>query len=794
MPPPSSSSHAPSYSANNPPSNPGSSIMGSEDDQRFAELLRPIKDLTQNWEVPLSRYLEDYIEELSEVRINLGGGGVNFAEAALLLQGTVSVYSKKVDFLWQNVLKMLELLASRKALEEATGGPGGGGAGGPAAKRRRKGQHDVNDFVLISAEVSGSTNLKTDVAASEKVKDRKMTLNFISVTPRQLIEREGQEHARVRVNVYALGSRDLIGHKEDFRVNSQYLRSTAMIGEELSTERELEDQSVSLCEEDEAAFMETSLLHPMASPPPQANLEPIQEQEEDEIASVHPDLAAADDDFFDDAGEMPQLLGGGDAQPDATTTTTVQQHATVPDIFDAMRDSQDHAHRTDADDPMGEDGKRNPRKRRDKFQENLDEPKAPLTDKWEPVKPHEAAKVAAKPVKKGRSCKAPPNVDLKKNKEASTRRRNKKAAAGAEAEATDGGSKVVRVITPVEQYLIHEVVTHKYSNLAGRNHEVGSEFVEDAHQEAKERKDKNKDAQGTNNDQDAAAEVPSQDGGDADANNDQDGWEEFQGGVDNDDFGDALPDPHANDVQLFGAMLPSSGEGTSKDTAEASTSDTYEDLVMKRVAEFVQQSQEYIESTDLAKKVADWHEHIRPRLVSVEQRSKFDIREYGTDIIGHFPGETAANDAAEGGSSSSSSRKNRKTTLQFTELVAGKDREEICRYFLSSLMLANTYNIDLTSSEDTENSEIASCPSMDNIEMTLLSSKIHLIDLDHEAESDPAEDRRPVAAAASRGGKGGKNKSKKKPAAPQSPRKRKKAGSGPTAAAAATKNGDLPDS
>ena len=38
----------------------------------------------------------------------------------MLLQGTASVYSKKVEFLWQNVLKMLDLLASRKALE-ATG-------------------------------------------------------------------------------------------------------------------------------------------------------------------------------------------------------------------------------------------------------------------------------------------------------------------------------------------------------------------------------------------------------------------------------------------------------------------------------------------------------------------------------------------------------------------------------------------------------------------------------------------------------------------------------------------------
>ena len=61
------------------------------------------------------------MEVLSEITINIEGQNskeVNFTEAALLLQGTASVYSKKVEFLWQNVLKMLDLLASRKALLE----------------------------------------------------------------------------------------------------------------------------------------------------------------------------------------------------------------------------------------------------------------------------------------------------------------------------------------------------------------------------------------------------------------------------------------------------------------------------------------------------------------------------------------------------------------------------------------------------------------------------------------------------------------------------------------------------
>ena len=47
--------------------------------------------------------------------------------------------------------------------------------------------------------------------------------------------------------------------------------------------------------------------------------------------------------------------------------------------------------------------------------------------------------------------------------------------------------------------------------------------------------------------------------------------------------------------------------------------------------------QEYIESTDLAKKVSRWHESIGPRLERVERRAAFDVHEYGTSILSKFP-------------------------------------------------------------------------------------------------------------------------------------------------------------
>ena len=74
-----------------------------------------------------------------------------------------------------------------------------------------------------------------------------------------------KEVKSVRVNVFTREvrvTRDLIGHKEDFRVNAQYLMATATVGEELSTEQELGEQSVSLCEDETSIFLQTSLLQP----------------------------------------------------------------------------------------------------------------------------------------------------------------------------------------------------------------------------------------------------------------------------------------------------------------------------------------------------------------------------------------------------------------------------------------------------------------------------------------------------------------------------------------------------
>eukprot|EP01028_Stygiella_incarcerata_P008632 TRINITY_DN38214_c0_g1_i1.p1 TRINITY_DN38214_c0_g1~~TRINITY_DN38214_c0_g1_i1.p1 ORF type:complete len:668 (-),score=209.20 TRINITY_DN38214_c0_g1_i1:109-2025(-) len=87
---------------------------------RFLHLLRPIRDLSENWNIDLATQLEDYIQELSDLTFSFQDGdewrAFNFAEAALLIQGSTCVYSRKVEFLYDLVKKTWEKLLQKKRI------------------------------------------------------------------------------------------------------------------------------------------------------------------------------------------------------------------------------------------------------------------------------------------------------------------------------------------------------------------------------------------------------------------------------------------------------------------------------------------------------------------------------------------------------------------------------------------------------------------------------------------------------------------------------------------------------
>ncbi|EGC35780.1 hypothetical protein DICPUDRAFT_97786 [Dictyostelium purpureum] len=97
------------------------SISQSKD---YSYLIQPIRDLAENWNIDISKELEDYLSDLDKISFTFDGGdqnkSFNFAEAALLIQGSAVIYSKKVEYLYNLLFQTLDLLAQRRKRKDNT--------------------------------------------------------------------------------------------------------------------------------------------------------------------------------------------------------------------------------------------------------------------------------------------------------------------------------------------------------------------------------------------------------------------------------------------------------------------------------------------------------------------------------------------------------------------------------------------------------------------------------------------------------------------------------------------------
>jgi len=196
-----------------------------------------------------------------------------------------------------------------------------------------------------------------------------------------------------------------------------------------------------------------------------------------------------------------------------------------------------------------------------------------------------------------------------------------------------------------------------------------------------------------------------------------------------DDFpDDDLPNPHlGGEVGSF--VMEDHGHADDDDGGDG---DSYEELVARRVAEFVHQSQEFLKSSELTRRVAKWHEMIGPRLDRVEQRKAFDVHLYGSHVLSSFKETTAVS--------------NKKNLIEFGEVVKGQKGEEVARFFLSTLMLANTENVQISTKAGTDPQL-----GMDNVELCLLTTTRHhqqLAEFQAASQADPAAAGPEVAAGA----------------------------------------------
>ncbi|XP_048730143.2 condensin-2 complex subunit H2-like isoform X2 [Ostrea edulis] len=175
-------------------------------DSRFANLLQPIRDLTKNWDVDIASSLEDYLEELDKIVVTFDGGmtTMNFAEAAMLIQGSVCVYSKKVEYLYTLVYQVLDLLASKKKQSKQSAGDGNSGHAADLEKNE-----DEEFLSLDDIQEHNNIVLKNDEFGNKNVMP-------IPQMPLSLIPLEEGEKGS---NPLLSKKGEVLGSRNDFKIN-----------------------------------------------------------------------------------------------------------------------------------------------------------------------------------------------------------------------------------------------------------------------------------------------------------------------------------------------------------------------------------------------------------------------------------------------------------------------------------------------------------------------------------------------------------------------------------------------
>ncbi|KAM5289185.1 condensin-2 complex subunit H2 isoform 2-T2 [Ctenodactylus gundi] len=177
---------------------------------RFAHLLQPIRDLTKNWEVDVAAQLGEYLEELDQICISFDEGKttMNFIEAALLIQGSACVYSKKVEYLYSLVYQALDFISGQRRAKQLSSVPEDGSSG---ASNCRAPQESETEFLSLDdlPDCRANVDLKHDQVPSEVL--------IIPLLPMALVAPDEVE--KNSCPLYSCQG-EVLASRKDFRMNT----------------------------------------------------------------------------------------------------------------------------------------------------------------------------------------------------------------------------------------------------------------------------------------------------------------------------------------------------------------------------------------------------------------------------------------------------------------------------------------------------------------------------------------------------------------------------------------------
>ncbi|KAL4092620.1 hypothetical protein PRIC1_011612 [Phytophthora ramorum] len=694
---------------------------------RLQHLLQPIRDLSKNWNIDLASELEEYMDKLENLSIAFdpedgasidrdGDSVMNFAEAALLIQGTSVIYSRKVEYLHALVFQTLAHLSKQqddKPQNQQNGEPIDGQ------------DEEEND----DAEAGAFNNPLPLYDELQEAKAAHITLKQVTQqdeeteTDRRRKRKEARALNRSKNNMQAsialMGSLvpDERDHGETFKLMSCNLHATGVLLLDEASKKYLRPQQQAIGDQS-LAFGET--------PGKQKGMWVAADGETPAMALNFDDMDASEDDGGDGNGldEQPDYeYDGGDA---------MDQDVPVENTGDTAQEEG-----ASAPEPLG------------RVTRSATAPPTDEKDPWAPLDAYDASTSVARPFRKGRSY---PKVPAYKKKKAGVAAlSNKESAVGMDDDAeqdglsdptfqerffmgSDGPQWASWVWTetlsdnPLEKtckrtfckapLLVKSCDALWQREAKWRSAMRRCEAREKQSAQAmllREQAMEEEEAEGNDQMQaltlsTATARLDMAFRHDANGTNDE---EDDDNGDDNayDDGFDGGDWDQGNDMD----DPMGSYEAAAAATGSSGGPLTYEEICRQHLASFMSGTEKYVRETDLSKQVSDWQEKLTPLLKQQDAHPAFDIHHYGREIIDRLEEEQKSTSLDK---HSRATRKDKATnkrarldpvpedeeeieTVPFETLVGGKSPFEVCRLFLASLQLANNGNVALSHAHTT---------------------------------------------------------------------------------------------
>eukprot|EP01129_Flabellula_baltica_P009973 TRINITY_DN4159_c0_g1_i1.p1 TRINITY_DN4159_c0_g1~~TRINITY_DN4159_c0_g1_i1.p1 ORF type:complete len:810 (+),score=239.12 TRINITY_DN4159_c0_g1_i1:54-2432(+) len=614
--------------------------MTMEPHKKFQHLLQPIKDIAANWDIDIARELDEYLQELQTIFSRFDQGLINklnFVEAAFLIQGTVGIYSKKVDHLYDLSYRVWEHINQKQRESENARDDfdeGDGGKKKKAQPRKKKGPHimtfDGDAELAVIDDIMEANNIDMQ----EESDDEEIDFSFADMSG-SIISQSNPESNSYNIDICSIADSGALLIDQ----NVQFLTIS---------DREMAQQSSQIDKSFNPNFWDNDS---------QSDAEPLAPMELEEANLTFPDMEhdypeviaesqEQEFEFTTPETQNPRRISTINITPHSSADTDLSKenmlmNMSMPDFEPAFEDT-----------PMPPDPK----------------------DPWAELDPHDPNNLPPKPYKRGLNTCVVPDCLLKKKK----KKKDKKKAKGS----------IVNRAFFEEFQAFHDKEKKKRR----------SKMIKEKKKKEEEQKEvegfeyESMESNSLSDDESAEEEtfmnsVPLS------------FPDEFDSPMDIDippppmPVIESIPEELSEEVDEFLDTVTPLNFEPEEDTfmseilsdsrnnmelEDYNWSTTYEDLCRKHIEQYYDDSQYFIEESELSKRVHRWNEKIKPILKRQENHKEFQIKEYSQTLIQSF--------------------EKTQEYVPFTKIVekTGQVKSyEVCRQFITMLHMINSGNISI---------------------------------------------------------------------------------------------------